>query len=317
MVRTTYNPLVQWAFIHTQIRVARHLPAEEAAQCRHYVDRAFQYAERYPHDGRTLFLAAELRGRLERLASGIDSHTNAITNVADRLLDRQDRTTSGLSGFFTESQRTDAYRSIAFSADPALALLRLYELRHLLLNPAIAARAQEAIARYVEQYLLADAFSNPFALTPYGIFFHPPQRDRQRFREAGAGRGVRTFMHPYNEQGIVHGTSSVLLSHAHLLARAAHQFQHSGWRAAAERLLQWCLGHNPENRSLFSGVGYRHPVGYSYRIPQLPEAPVTGFIGAPDDTPYLETSTAIEWNTLEYWSIPYIHAAQAACWIQA
>jgi len=42
----------------------------------------------------------------------------------------------------------------------------------------------------------------------------------QAFRDAGRGRGVRTFIHPFNPQGLVHGTSSVLLSHAHLLARA-------------------------------------------------------------------------------------------------
>ena len=90
----------------------------------------------------------------------------------------------------------------------------------------------------------------------------------------------------------------------------------SRWRAPAERLMQWCLGSNTLNRSLFSGIGYRHPYGYSFRIPQIPEAPLTGFIGRPDDTPYLETTGAIEWNTLEYWSMPYIHAVQAACWLQ-
>jgi len=128
---------------------------------------------------------------------------------------------------------------------------------------------------------------------------------------------VRTFLHPYNTQGIVHGTSSVLMSHAHLLARAASHFEQPSWRAAAEKLLHWCLGHNTLNRSLFSGIGYRQPIGYSYRIPQIPEAMVTGFIGRPDDSPYLEESTAIEWNTLEYWSIPMLQAAQAACWLRA
>ncbi len=88
------------------------------------------------------------------------------------------------------------------------------------------------------------------------------------------------------------------MSHAHLLAKAAALFERPDWRAAAERLLHWCLGHNTLNCSLFTGIGYRQPVGYSYRIPQLPEAMVNGFIGRPDDTPYLEESTAIEWNKL-------------------
>ncbi len=106
------------------------------------------------------------------------------------------------------------------------------------------------------------------------------------------------------------------MSHAHLLARAAAQWNQPEWRGLAERLLHWCLGHNTLNRSLFSGIGYRQPVGYSFRIPQIPEAMITGFIGRPDDSPYLEESTAIEWNTLEYWSIPFLQSAQAACWLR-
>jgi hypothetical protein len=90
------------------------------------------------------------------------------------------------------------------------------------------------------------------------------------------------------------------MSHAHLLARAAALLNQPAWRGAAERLLHWCLGHNSLNRSLFSGIGYRQPVGYSFRIPQIPEAMVTGFIGRPDDSPYLEESTATDWNTGVY-----------------
>lgn len=317
MIRTTYNPFVQWTFVSTQSRIARLLPPPEAAHSLQLAQRAALYADEHPHDGRTLFLAAELRGRLERLAAGQHISQESIHHVAHKLLARQAKSSEGLSGYFLEANAADAYRSIAFSADPAVALLRLYELRHLLADPSIAEQAREAITAYIEQYLLSDASSNPFSLTPYGVFLHPPHADRQHFRNAGAGIGVRTFMHPYNQQGIVHGTSSVLLSHAHLLARASVQLQQPSWSPAAERLLQWCLGHNPNNRSLFSGIGYRHPVGYSFRIPQLPEAPVTGFIGTPDDTPYLEATTAIEWNTLEYWSIPFIHAVQAACWLEA
>jgi hypothetical protein len=221
-----------------------------------------------------------------------------------------------LSGYFTEAGDSDAYRSIAFAADPALALLRLWELRSLIDDAQAAAMAQRAVFAYIENYLLSESAGNPFGLTPYGVYFDPPQMDRQAFRDAGHGRGVRTFIHPFNSQGIVHGTSSVLMSHAHLLARAAALFNQAAWRAAAERLLHWCLGHNTLNRSLFSGIGYRQPVGYSFRIPQVPEAMFVGFIGRPDDSPYLEQSTAIEWNTLEYWSIPFLHAAQAACWLR-
>jgi hypothetical protein len=316
-VRTTFNPLVQWAFVHVQARASRHLTEPLSHTCLRLARLAAAFAGRQDYSRRTLFVAAELRGKLELLAAGDESvNRNEIVATAQELLQRQVSVRDALSGYFTEAGESDGYRSIAFASDPALALLRFWELRSLIADASAADLAQRAVFAYIENYLLADSASNPFGLTPYGIYFDPPHLDRQAFRDAGNGRGVRTFMHPFNAQGIAHGTSSVLMSHAHLLARAAALFNQDAWRAASERLLHWCIGHNTLNRSLFSGIGYRQPVGYSYRIPQLPEAMFTGFIGRPDDSPYLEQSTAIEWNTLEYWSVPFLHAAQAACWLR-
>jgi len=315
-IRTSCNPLVQWAFVHVQARASRHLPPQQAETCLQLARRAAAFGRCRGHDNRTLFLTAELRGSLELLAAGDTTVEVAVLeNAARQLLQRQVRTAEGLSGYFTEADSADGFRSIAFAADPPFTLLRFWEMRSLLRDSPVAEQAREAVFRYIEDYLLADCNSNPFSLTPYGVYFHPTHPERQIFRDAGNGRGVRTFMHPFNAQGIVHGTSSVLMSHAHLLARAAALLKQPRWRGPAERLLQWCLGHNALNRSLFSGIGYRQPVGYSFRIPQIPEAMMVGFIGRPDDSPYLEESTAIEWNTLEYWSIPFQQAAQAACWL--
>jgi len=316
-VRTTFNPLVQWAFVHVQARASRHLTEPLSHTCLRLARLAAAFAGRQDYSRRTLFVAAELRGKMELLAAGDESiNRNEIVATAQELLQRQVSVRDALSGYFTEAGESDGYRSIAFASDPALALLRFWELRSLIADASATDLAQRAVFAYIENYLLADSASNPFGLTPYGIYFDPPHLDRQAFRDAGNGRGVRTFMHPFNGQGIAHGTSSVLMSHAHLLARAAALFNQDAWRATSERLLHWCIGHNTLNRSLFSGIGYRQPVGYSYRIPQLPEAMFTGFIGRPDDSPYLEQSTAIEWNTLEYWSVPFLHAAQAACWLR-
>ena len=116
-------------------------------------------------------------------------------------------------------------------------------------------------------------------------------------------------------QGIAHGTNSVVTAHAAVLAKAAGLFGVPAWKALAEQQLQWTLGHNTLNRSLFNGIGYRQPVGYGFRVTQLPEGIVAGFIGRPDDTPYLEESFAIEWNTLEYWDVPYAHAINAIAWL--
>ena len=317
MIRTTYNPLVQWAFVHVQARASAHLPPAQAERCYQFARQAAAYGRQHPHDGRTLFLSAELRGNLELFAAGDTSiHPAALIASAREMMERQAKTQEGLSGYFMEARASDGFRSVAFAADPALTLLRLWELRSLVGDGQAAEQARQSVVDYIENYLLADSTSNPFCLTPYGVYHDPPDGDRQHFRDAGDGRGVRTYMHPFNAQGIVHGTSSVLMSHAHLLARSAAVLNQPQWRSAAERLLHWCLGHNTRNRSLFSGIGYRQPFGYSFRIPQVPEAMVVGFIGRPDDSPYLEESTAIEWNTLEYWSIPFLHAAQAACWLR-
>ncbi len=98
---------------------------------------------------------------------------------------------------------------------------------------------------------------------------------------------------------------------AHLLARAGKYFGDRNYRDAAERLLQWSMGHNPTGLSTFTGIGFRHPVAFCTANLKIPEAVVNGFCGRPDDTPYLETSNAIQWNTQEIWGVPYVHAMGA------
>ena len=290
----------------------------EAEICLQLAQRAAAFGRRNGHDNRTLFLAAELRGNLELLAAGDAS----IDPPAAHCLGTGIDATPGKGyrrdyrGYFTEADAADGFRSIAFAADPALTLLRIWELRSMLPDTAVAEQARQAVFDYIENYLLADCGSNPFSLTPYGVYFDPPHRDRQLFRDAGSGRGVRTFMAPVQFAG--HRPWDELSPHEpRASARpGGRAVEPASVARAAERLLHWCLGHNTLNRSLFSGIGYRQPVGYSFRIPQIPEAMVVGFIGRPDDSPYLEESTAIEWNTLEYWSIPFLQAAQAACWLR-
>ena len=71
------------------------------------------------------------------------------------------------------------------------------------------------------------------------------------------------------------------------------------------------MGHNTEGLCLFTGVGFHHPVVGSFRNYKIPEAVAVGFIGRPDDTPYLETSNAVEWSTQEIWHVPYFYAVGA------
>ena len=175
-VRTTFNPLVQWAFVHVQARASQHLAKPLSDTCLRLARLAASFAGRQDYSRRTLFVAAELRGKLELLAVGDKTiNQNEIVVTAQELLQRQASVPEGLSGYFTEAGDSDAYRSIAFAADPALALLRLWELRSLIADAQAAAMAQRAVFAYIEKYLLADSAGNPFGLTPYGVYFDPPQ----------------------------------------------------------------------------------------------------------------------------------------------
>ena len=151
-----------------------------------------------------------------------------------------------------------------------MALLRVCEL-DIPRMADLTKRTGSAVRRYIESYLLKDAASNPFAVTPYGVFVKPLHSDEVAFRDAGANNFVRTFISPLNAQEMVHGTDAVLMQHAYLLARAAFLWKEDllpGTRA--KRLIQWATGHNTTGLCLFTGVGFRHPVIASfvnYRIP--------------------------------------------------
>jgi hypothetical protein len=310
-VRTSYNPCIQFLFVQTQMQCSRILPGADGAICRGLAERAWSYGRRHGHDGRTLFIAQELLAALElpELAGA-----DLVRSLVNDLLALQETRAEGITGFFYEQGRHDAYRSISYAGQPAWALLRLIELNPPGLDEEVA-RSRAAVERYCNGYLVADAASNPFRLTPYGVFRNPEQAERQTFRDAGGGLGIRSFMHPFNVQGIAHGTSSVVAAHAAALAKAAALLGVPAWRNLAEQQLQWTLGHNTVNRSLYNGIGYRQPVAYGFRVTQIPEGTVIGFIGRPDDSPYLEESFAIEWNTLEHWDVPYAWAINAVAWL--
>ncbi|MFP4353196.1 MAG: glycoside hydrolase family 9 protein [Puniceicoccaceae bacterium] len=303
-IRTHYNPFTQFMFVHGQCRSAVVLPDDEAKPCLRLAERAWRHGRERGHDGRTLFVAQELRAGLELLAARSQAVAPAeIEFLARLLLDRQDLEEGGLTGSFLEADGTDGFRSIAFAALPAMALLRLAELA----PPALAdllPPCREALARYLDGFVLADARSNPFGYPPYGIYLDPPHPERQTFRDAGRGRGVRSFIHPFNPQEIVHGTSAAALHMAAVLARAGRLLARPDWREAAEAIVHWTLGHNPQGLCLHSGVGHRRPVPFSSFTAQLPDTVVVGHIGRPDDSPYLETSPLVEWSTQEIWDIP-------------
>lgn len=315
-IRTTYNPFVQLAFVRNQALVSNILPAANATRSLYLAEMGWKYAQRQGHDNRTLFLAQELDAALELKNAGSELITEkTIAKLTEQLLNRQDHGTERLSHYFLEKDAEDAYRSVAFSGLPVTALMRAVELD--LVENHAKAKIESAIRGYIDNFLLADAKSNPYGVTPYGAFIKKPRPEFQLFRDAGRGRGVRTFIHPFNEQMMIHGTNATVMNQAFLLAKAGYLFRNQSWKDHAEKLLQWTTGHNPEGLSLFFGIGPKALVPFSTVNINLPYAGTNGFIGRADDTPYLETSNAIEWNTQEIWDVPFQYAVGAAVFLNS
>lgn len=308
-VRGNYNPLVQFQLVRHQARVSTVVsPPAERNNALVLADRAWRYAQKAGHDGRTLFASEELLAALELLhAGGRSVSLPRIGELAEAVLARQETRPARLSGYFMERDGTDAFRSVAFPAEPAMALLRLCELRLAGLE-APTGRACRAVESYVDGYLLADAASNPFGIVSYGVYVHPPMPRDQTFRDAGLGRFVRTFIHVFSEAPMPHGVNAGFLHQGYLMARAGKHLGRRDRQDGARRLLGWSTGHNPTGLCLFTDLGFKHPVPASFMNTKIPSAAVVGFLGRPEDTPYLETSNAVEWSTQEIWDVPFYYA---------
>jgi hypothetical protein len=316
-VRTTYNPWVQFAFVTNQVLAASAKSSEDSKQCFSLAEKAWKYGNTRGHNQRTLFVAAQLRAAIELYISrSLLISVEEIRKLTENLIRRMDKGNDGLSHYFLEKDNADGFRSIVYSCDPAMALLRLCEARIPGLMD-ITKEASELLQSHLNHYLVKDASSNPFSLTPYGIYVNPVYKKQQLFRDAGRGRYVRSFIHPLNYQGMVHGTNSVTMYQAFLLARAGCFFNDKKYIKHSELLIQWVTGHNPYGICCFSGMGFKHPVMISFVRYKIPEAATVGFIGNTDDTPYIETSNAVEWSTMEIWDVPFYYAVSAVQFIKS
>ncbi len=191
-IRTTYNPVCQFLFIRNQVIASRVLDAADAMKCEHLAELGWKYSQIECHDGRTLFVAEELLAACELFASGLGHvSADAVERLAGELMTRQETGDVRLNGYFYEKGKTDGYRSIVWNAEPAMALLRVTEL-NIPSKAELTKRTGAAVKRYIENYILRDAASNPFSVTPYGVFVKPAHSDEVTFRDAGGGNFVRT-----------------------------------------------------------------------------------------------------------------------------
>ncbi len=304
-IREEYNPLIQFQFVRHLALASTILDHPHKSNCLVVADKAWQYGEKTGHDMRTLFVAQQLAAAVELYKAGSPNiKPIRIAEIAELLLSRQEIKNKGLSGYFLEADKKDGYRSIAFNTEPAIALLMLVE-AEIPGTEEITKRAKNAVVTYVEDFLLEDAQSNPYNIPPYGIYVNPPYQKEQKFRKVNADRYVRTFIHVFSEKPMPHGCNQVFLEHAYLMARAGKLFGKKDWQNSAEKILNWTMGHNPYGLCLFTGVGFKHPVPANFLNYYIPSSPLVGFLGTPDDLPYIETQNLVEWSTQEIWDVPY------------
>lgn len=309
LIRVVYNPLAQFQFVRYQAMAYQVVEPHEKGMCIYLAEKAWKYGQENNQDRRTLFVAEELLAAIELYKIKCQQvTTDKIEHLVSELLNRQETNTNGISGYFMEEDASDGYRSVAFACEPALALLSYIETfpdR----DSTVFQKVKAAVTDYADNFLLADAKSNVFGYTPYGVYVDPPFPEHQKFRDTGVrNRYIRSFIHLYAEKQMPHGCGGVLLAQAFFLAKAGKLLNSGKYSEHAEKLIQWTTGHNPAEICLPSGVGFKHAVPASFVAYKIPEAMPVGFLGYPDDSPYQETSNAVEWSTQEIWDVPFAYA---------
>ncbi|TAF72524.1 MAG: hypothetical protein EAZ53_15865 [Bacteroidetes bacterium] len=310
-VRSNYNPLVQYLFVKNMALASVALPYPDKNNCLVLADRAWKYGSKRKNDNRTIYLSEQILAGFELLVAGSPNVSKSyLASLVNQLLERQETGNGNLSGYFYEKDKSDGYRSIAFSSVAAMAILRFAELNLAGFEP-LTQKCKSSISSYIDNYLLKDAATNAFGYTPYGIYTNPEFKENQKFRDAGNGKYVRSFIHVFSKNPIPHGCGAVVASQAYLLARAGFVFEKQNWKNHSEKLLQWIMGHNPQGLCLFYGVGFKHPVMASFLNYKIPEGTLVGYMGTPEDKPYEEASNAVEWSTQEVWDAPFYHLVNA------
>jgi Glycosyl hydrolase family 9 len=316
LIRTNYNPVAQYLFIRNMLHAYYVLEPHEKGRCIFLAEKAWKYSQTHNKDRRTLFVAEELWAATElyKLKSKLVT-PEKLKSLIDELLARQENTTKTLSGYFMEENQKDGYRSIAYSCEPVLALLDFYEANISGLESE-KARAKKSVESYITNFLLKDAQNNIFGYTPYGVYVDPLYQNLQKFRPIEKKHFVRSFIHSFGEKPLPHGGGGALMAQAYALSKAGAFFNQPEWQKHAEKLIQWSTGHNTEGLCLTTGVGFKHPTTVNYVGYKTPDAFPIGFLGNPDDSPYMETSNQLEWSTQEQWDVPFFYLVDAISYLK-
>lgn len=197
-------------------------------------------------------------------------------------------------------------RDPVHSALPAYCLLRASKVIAGA-SSVLSARWSAAAKLYLDGYVLPMAAKSAYSVIPYGLFLQAPTSEL--YRPLGGGYSYRFFMPTKDGSRLWAGLNSHLLGHALLLFEAGSQFGDSRYRDLAFSQLEWVFGANPFSASLTTGLGSRQPVPFSPFVGAITGGIMNGICGDDQDRPILDSQTASDWHTNEYWS-PHVGYCQ-------
>jgi hypothetical protein len=178
-------------------------------------------------------------------------------------------------------------------------LFGLCDLETLFPQHAEADAWRRAIRLYTKDYLTVLSRRNGYGIVPYGLF---TEKDPGGERRAGP-YWYRYFMRP--GRGWWVGINANIAAAGIGLQRAADILEEPSLKAAAQRQLDWILGHNPFRASTVEGLGHNHPPAFVNTVefypptPRLPGAVMNGLGGTADDMPFVGDGI---YHVSEYWT---------------
>jgi hypothetical protein len=308
IVRTTYNPIVQYTNLTILMRAAKYIlfyDTHLGERCQAAGLRCWEYVEgireQDPLHNWTSVRAWRLNAGVEMLRQGLISES--VFDSVDELLELQSE-----SGYwFMDRRMKEPYRGILHSAQPIIALARFVEY---LPTGKISGHCRNAISKCWEKFIKPMLASNQFGMMPYGAYAEA-RTTEDVYHDFENNLKYRNFMPDNTRQKINHGLAGHWTSWAHALALAGKVLDDAGITDAAWHQLYWLLGYNPLDVCMVSGVGYNNPMPHSRFYGTIPGGFMAGPRGDAADKMVVDQDGRAEWSSTEYWNVPIANALMA------
>jgi len=303
IIRTTYNPIVQYTNLTILLRAAstvRSFHSAIATECEDAARKIWafinQKKETDPLHTWTSVRSWRLCAGLQLLRFNIIDDS-LISEMVNDLLENWSRF---LGFWFMDDERKDPYRGILHSAQPVIGLSQF-----LLMMPEHpkAVMVKEILHETWIKYIQPMVRTNPFGIMPYGTF-REKKTQLDTYHTFNNNWLFRYFMPENSIQKINHGLGGHWTSWAHGLALAGKILNNNEMIDAAWDQIYWTLGNNTLNSCLVSGIGYNNPMPHSRFFGTHPGGFCVGPRGSLEDEAVIDLEARAEWSSTEYWLTP-------------